>query len=84
MRMKCSDTLLGFAIFFFFGMGLAIWPKAMRDSQLFLRSKIPLANWMPGGQWMRTQGYVSLIRWQGVAFMGFGLFLLQWHLRHCG
>jgi hypothetical protein len=81
--MKCSDTLLAFAVFFFFGMGLALWPKVMRDSQLFLRSKIPLANWIPGGQWMRTQGYVALIRWQGVAFMGFGLFLLQWHLRHC-
>jgi hypothetical protein len=81
---RCSDTLLAFLLFFLFGMGLVIWPRAMRDMQLFLRSKIPLANWIPGGQWMRAESYVSLIRWEGVFFVGFGLILLQLHLQHCG
>ena len=72
------------AIFFCFGVSLAVWAKAFRDAQLFLRSKISFADWMAGGQWMRTQGYVSLIKWEGAAVMGFGFFLLQWHLRHCG
>ena len=70
LHMRCSDTLLAFATFFCFGIGVAIWPNAFRDAQLFLRSQIPFADWMPGGQLMRTQGYVSLIRWQGVFFAG--------------
>jgi len=81
--MRCSDTLLAFTIFFLFGMALAIWPKALRDAQLSLRSKIPLANHMPGEQWMRTQRCVTLIRWQGIFLASFGLFLLLWHLWHC-
>jgi hypothetical protein len=81
--MRCSDTLLASAIFFCFGTVVALWPKPFRDAQVFLRSKTPLADWMPGGKWMRTQAAVSLIRWQGVAFVGFALFLLQWHFRHC-
>jgi hypothetical protein len=81
--MRCSDTLLGFAIFFVFGCVAALAPGKLRDVQVFIRSKIPFGNSVPFGWTMQKGWYLTLIRVQGGFFIAFALFLLLWHLRHC-
>src|SRR5690349_5282165 len=78
--MRCPDTLAAFVVFFVFGMVVAIWPKPMRDAQFFLWAKIRIFSL---DQFLQSQRCVWFVRLQGVLFMGVGLFLLLWHLRHC-
>jgi hypothetical protein len=82
--MRCSDTVLAFAVFFIFGSIVAVWPAGFRDMQVFVRSRVPWGNRVPFGSIMQKSWYLKLIRVEGILLMVFGLFLLQWHLRHCG
>jgi hypothetical protein len=80
--MRCSDTLLAFVTFFAFGVVLAVLPSKIRDIELSIRSWIPLGNFFMSN-WVKSKGYIRLIRIQGIIIMGLGLFFLQWHLRRC-
>ena len=81
--MRCFDTFWGFVIFFTFGVLLMAFPHRARALQIFVRSKIPFGNSVPFGSTMRKEWSITLIRLQGIFFVGFSVFLLQWYLRHC-
>ena len=81
--MRCFDAYGAFWTFSIFGAVLVLFPKTLRDGQIFLRSKIPLGKYVPFGGIMTKNWYVTLTRIQGIFFIAFALFLLQWYLRHC-
>ena len=82
--MKCSDTVLAFFIFFTFWGNCSEVARQVPGLQLFIRSKIPLGSFVPFGGTMKKPWFLTLTRVQGIILMGFGLFLLAWHVRHCG
>ena len=81
--MRCSDTVLAFLVFFVFGGVHAIWPRKLIALQVAVEKWIPLPDFLLYRGWINKPWFVTLVRIQGLAVMGFGLFLLQWHLRHC-
>jgi hypothetical protein len=82
--MKCSDTVLAFFIFFTVGAIVAMWPAKYRDLHLFVSSKIPPRNLILFERTMKKPWFLTLTRVQGIILMSFGLYLLGWHLTHCG
>jgi hypothetical protein len=81
--MHCFDTFCGFVTFFSIGVMLVLFPRKARDMQAFIRSKIPLGNSVPFGSILQKGWSVTIVRWQGILFVLFSLFLLQWYLRSC-
>jgi hypothetical protein len=82
LGMRCFDTFWGFVAFFIFGSLIAIFPRKLRDAQVFMNSKLPFGGLDPF-KIMEAGWYAALVRVQGLLLVAFSLFLLQWFLRHC-